>query len=202
MPITCFVTAESTDDRTSWRKIQYSEEHQVLFKYEVQMEEAFSNQCAWNRRPEWTILRPPLGLQVTEAHGQARRLFGLQLAETVPERAAQAATGSKREAAAEKKARAACAEPMQTPTQEEAVEDDVDDGDVEKDGPADVEVTTEELVTCMKFKQLLMGVGFLPYLCVRVLSVMICWARGKQLESTSNLSFSNLWASSYSRQLK
>ncbi|CAE6936344.1 unnamed protein product [Symbiodinium sp. CCMP2456] len=146
MPITCFVTAESTDDRTSWRKIQYSEEHQVLFKYEVQMGEAFSNQSAWNRRPEWTILRPPLGLQVTEAHGQARRLFGLQLAEKVPERAAQAATGSKREAAGRKKAGAAGAEPLQIPTQEEAVEEDVEDADVEKDGPADAEVASEEVV--------------------------------------------------------
>eukprot|EP00439_Symbiodinium_sp_Y106_P060465 s837_g8.t4 len=146
MPITCFVTAESTDDRTSWRKIQYSEEHQVLFKYEVQMEEAFSNQCAWNRRPEWTILRPPLGLQVTEAHGQARRLFGLQLAETVPERAAQAATGSKREAAARKKAGEAFKEASQTQDDEEAVEDDVEDGGAEKDEHADVEVTTEEVV--------------------------------------------------------
>eukprot|EP00913_Durusdinium_trenchii_P025533 g23964.t2 len=52
------------------------------------MEEAFQNQAAWNQCQEWTVLRPPLGLQVTEAHGHARRLFGLHLAAVVPDRSA------------------------------------------------------------------------------------------------------------------
>ncbi|CAK8995126.1 Uncharacterized protein SCF082_LOCUS4221, partial [Durusdinium trenchii] len=88
MPVTCFITAESIEDRTSWRKIRYSEDHEVIFKYQSQMEEAFQNQAAWNQCQEWTVLRPPLGLQVTEAHGHARRLFGLHLAAVVPDRSA------------------------------------------------------------------------------------------------------------------
>ena len=48
-------------------------------------------------------------------------------------------------------------------SKEEAVEDTVEDGDVEKDGPADVEVTTEEAVACMK--QSLKG-GWCPSLSV------------------------------------
>lgn len=86
MPVTCFITAETVQDRTSWRKIQYNQENDVIFKYQSQMEEAFQNQAVWKQRPEWVVLRPPLGLQVTEAHGQARRLFGLHLAAVVPDR--------------------------------------------------------------------------------------------------------------------
>eukprot|EP00933_Yihiella_yeosuensis_P071926 TRINITY_DN80178_c0_g1_i1.p1 TRINITY_DN80178_c0_g1~~TRINITY_DN80178_c0_g1_i1.p1 ORF type:complete len:736 (-),score=130.61 TRINITY_DN80178_c0_g1_i1:47-2191(-) len=87
MSITCYVTAESLDDRTTWRKIHRSSEHGgVLFKYESQMLEAYKNLRIWEKRPEWRVLRPPLGLQVEECHGLARRLFGLALAAVVPER--------------------------------------------------------------------------------------------------------------------
>lgn len=58
----------------------------MIFKYQSQMEEAFQNQAVWKHQPEWVVLRPPLGLQVTEAHGQARRLFGLHFAAVVPDR--------------------------------------------------------------------------------------------------------------------
>ncbi|CAJ1400357.1 unnamed protein product [Effrenium voratum] len=95
MPVTCFVTGESVEDRTSWRKIRHSEEHDVIYKYQAQMEEAFRNLEIWKQHPEWTVLRPPLGLQVTEVHGQARRLFGLHFAAEVPDRSvASKAEGS------------------------------------------------------------------------------------------------------------
>lgn len=51
MPITCFITAESLEDRTSWRKIQYSTGREVIFKYESQMEDAFQNQALWQQQP-------------------------------------------------------------------------------------------------------------------------------------------------------
>eukprot|EP00435_Cladocopium_sp_Y103_P049506 s1543_g14.t5 len=103
MPVTCFITAETVQDRTSWRKIKYNQENDVIFKYQSQMEEAFQNQAVWKQQPEWVVLRPPLGLQVREGrtasvpealwrlyccqvHGQARRLFGLHLAAVVPDR--------------------------------------------------------------------------------------------------------------------
>ena len=51
MPITCFITAESVEDRTSWRKIQHSKDREVIFKYESQMEDAFQNQALWQQQP-------------------------------------------------------------------------------------------------------------------------------------------------------
>ncbi|CAE7438328.1 unnamed protein product [Symbiodinium natans] len=53
MPVTCFVTAESVHDRTSWRKILHSEEHNVTFKYQVQMEETRSHPVAEIRVAAW-----------------------------------------------------------------------------------------------------------------------------------------------------
>lgn len=31
MPVTCFITAETVQDRTSWRKIQYNQDGLVIF---------------------------------------------------------------------------------------------------------------------------------------------------------------------------
>ncbi|CAE8652925.1 unnamed protein product [Polarella glacialis] len=86
MVVTCFVTAETMEDRTTWKKVKQSADGGILFKYESQMTEAFSNLKIWQQHSEWRLLKPPLGLQVQEIHGQARRLFALAFASVVPER--------------------------------------------------------------------------------------------------------------------
>merc|ERR1712187_880714 len=80
MSITCFVTAESVEDRSTWKKIKNSAEHGVLFKYAPQMAEAYKNLELWQRCSEWRGLCPPKRFLVEEIHGRARRPFALVLA--------------------------------------------------------------------------------------------------------------------------
>lgn len=47
-PCNCFLTAESLNDRTSWSSIQYDKQRGVFFKYQEQVEMAFSNKEKYN----------------------------------------------------------------------------------------------------------------------------------------------------------
>eukprot|EP00927_Polykrikos_kofoidii_P065188 TRINITY_DN60977_c0_g1_i1.p1 TRINITY_DN60977_c0_g1~~TRINITY_DN60977_c0_g1_i1.p1 ORF type:complete len:610 (-),score=87.31 TRINITY_DN60977_c0_g1_i1:26-1855(-) len=81
MSVTCFITAETTRDHSTWRRIQRSETRNgVLFKYEPQMKEAYKNSEMWQADPRWLGFCPPRALLVNEIHGRATRRFALVLA--------------------------------------------------------------------------------------------------------------------------
>eukprot|EP00747_Dinoflagellata_sp_TGD_P018404 gnl/TRDRNA2_/TRDRNA2_126468_c0_seq3.p1 gnl/TRDRNA2_/TRDRNA2_126468_c0~~gnl/TRDRNA2_/TRDRNA2_126468_c0_seq3.p1 ORF type:complete len:227 (+),score=35.06 gnl/TRDRNA2_/TRDRNA2_126468_c0_seq3:361-1041(+) len=85
MSITCFISAETLEDRiTSKKKIRSSRKHGgVLYKYATQMEEAYKSLKLWECQPAWRCFRSPRTLQVEETHGRARRMFACALAAAV-----------------------------------------------------------------------------------------------------------------------
>jgi len=85
MSTTCFITAESLDERTTWRKIETCPERDgLLFKYAAQMDEAYKNLQFWQSCPVWLGLQPPRAFQVTNIHGYAKRQFALILEAAAP----------------------------------------------------------------------------------------------------------------------
>eukprot|EP00445_Apocalathium_hangoei_P069758 CAMPEP_0204126264 /NCGR_PEP_ID=MMETSP0361-20130328/10895_1 /ASSEMBLY_ACC=CAM_ASM_000343 /TAXON_ID=268821 /ORGANISM="Scrippsiella Hangoei, Strain SHTV-5" /LENGTH=379 /DNA_ID=CAMNT_0051078097 /DNA_START=53 /DNA_END=1190 /DNA_ORIENTATION=+ len=80
MPVTCFITADQLNDRSTWKKIKSSGARGgLLFKYAAQMDEAYRNLEVWERRRAWIGLKPPRRFQVEEIHGCAVRPFALLL---------------------------------------------------------------------------------------------------------------------------
>eukprot|EP00929_Paragymnodinium_shiwhaense_P032160 TRINITY_DN17882_c0_g1_i1.p1 TRINITY_DN17882_c0_g1~~TRINITY_DN17882_c0_g1_i1.p1 ORF type:complete len:354 (+),score=65.50 TRINITY_DN17882_c0_g1_i1:254-1315(+) len=81
MDVTCFITSEALDDRTTWKKIKAAgdEYGNALFKYEAQMIEAHKSLEVWREQPEWRVLQPIRKLFVAEAHGRALRPFAVAL---------------------------------------------------------------------------------------------------------------------------
>merc|ERR1712039_875588 len=83
MTATCFITAETPSERTTWRDIQRSSKYGgILFKYESQLEEVYKNAALWQLDSEWLSLKPPIVMKVEETHGCARRAFVLAIART------------------------------------------------------------------------------------------------------------------------
>jgi len=85
MSTTCFITADSMTERTTWRTIERSSKHEgVLFKYAPQLDETYKNLKLWDSSPSWVPFRPPRVMQVEETHGCAKRQFALAIAASLP----------------------------------------------------------------------------------------------------------------------
>lgn len=89
MPVTCFITADALSDRSTWKQVRASAQRGVLFKYEPQMQQAYSALERWRCRPGWQTLCPPRRLQVDERHGKAVCPFALCLLDDAPACAGQ-----------------------------------------------------------------------------------------------------------------
>lgn len=50
-----FISAETSQDRTTWMDIKYDENHKVLFKYKDQMDEAYNTLECWNAKKKWNV---------------------------------------------------------------------------------------------------------------------------------------------------